>query len=76
MIFTESIVENATLNWFGELGYSLLHGQVIAPGGTAAERNSIGEVLLPEPLRAALRVALLSRELLLSQAACNLEAKA
>ena len=30
--FTESIVEDATLNWFDELGYTVLHGPDIAPG--------------------------------------------
>ena len=55
MSFTESIVEDATLSWFGELDYSLLHGQVIAPGEAAAERTSFGEAFLPERLRAALR---------------------
>ncbi|MGH7989228.1 MAG: type I restriction endonuclease, partial [Limisphaerales bacterium] len=55
MSFTESVVEDATLSWFGELGYSLLHGQEIAPGEAAAERTSFGEAILPERLRAALR---------------------
>jgi type I restriction enzyme R subunit len=55
MSFTESIVEDATLSWFGELDYALLHGQVIAPGEPAAERTSFGEAFLPERLRAALR---------------------
>ena len=55
MSFTESVVEDATLSWFGELDYSLLHGQVIAPGEAAAERTSFGEAFLPERLRAALR---------------------
>ena len=55
MSFTESIVEDATLSWFGELDYSLLHGQNIAPGEAAAERISFGEAFLPDRLRAALR---------------------
>ena len=55
MSFTESVVEDATLSWFGELDYSLLHGQNIAPGEAAAERTSFGEAFLPERLRAALR---------------------
>ncbi|MEI7807476.1 MAG: type I restriction endonuclease subunit R, partial [Verrucomicrobiota bacterium] len=53
--FTESVVEDATLSWFGELGYSLLNGQDIAPGEPDAERASFGEAFLPERLRAALR---------------------
>jgi type I restriction enzyme R subunit len=55
MSFTESIVEDAALSWFGELDYALLHGQVIAPGEAAAERTSFAEAFLPERLRAALR---------------------
>ena len=53
--FAESIVEDATLDWFGELGYSVLHGPEIAPGELAAERAAFGEVVLEERLRAALR---------------------
>ena len=29
--FTESIVEDATLAWLGELGYAVLHGPEIEP---------------------------------------------
>jgi type I restriction enzyme R subunit len=53
--FTESIVEDAALAWFGELGFAVLHGPEIAPGELAAERTSLGEGLLPKRLRAALR---------------------
>ena len=39
--FTESVVEDAALEWFGELGYSILHGPEIAPGEpTASTRVS------------------------------------
>lgn len=38
--FTESVVEDATLDWFGELGYSVVHGPDIAPGEPGAERES------------------------------------
>ncbi len=55
MNFTESIVEDAALSWFGELDYVLLSGQTIAPGEADAERTSFGEAFLPERLRAALR---------------------
>jgi len=55
MSLNESTVEDAALNWFGELGYSLLHGQVIAPGEAESERASFGEAFLPDRLRAALR---------------------
>ena len=30
--FTESVVEDAALEWFGELGYRVIHGSDIAPG--------------------------------------------
>jgi type I restriction enzyme, R subunit len=52
--FTESVVEEAALSWFGELGYLPLAGPEIAPGEPAAERASLGEAILPERLRAAL----------------------
>ena len=53
--FIESVVEDAALAWFGELGFAVLHGPEIAPGELAAERTSFGEGLLPKRLRAALR---------------------
>ena len=31
--FTESIVEDAALAWLAGLGYSVLHGPDISPGG-------------------------------------------
>ena len=40
--FTESIVEEATLNWFDALGYTILHGPDIAPGEPDAERANYG----------------------------------
>lgn len=44
----ESIVEDATLSWFGELGYAIGHGPHMAPGEPAAERESFGGVVLVE----------------------------
>lgn len=38
MTITESIVEDAALDWFGDLGYTLGHGPHMAPGEPAAER--------------------------------------
>ena len=55
MPFTESIVEDAALEWFGELGYAVGHGPHLAPGEPAAERDSFGEVVLAGRLREALR---------------------
>lgn len=54
MKLNESIVEDAALEWFGELGYSIGHGPQIAPGELAAERASFGDVVLVGRLRAAI----------------------
>ena len=55
MIFNESIVEDAALEWFGEMGYAVGHGPRIAPGEPAAERDLFGEVVLVGRLREAIR---------------------
>jgi hypothetical protein len=55
MSLTESIVEDAALTWFGELGYAVGHGPQMAPGEPAAERDSFGEVGLVGRLHEALR---------------------
>jgi len=55
MSLNESTVEDAALEWFGELGYSIGHGPHIAPGEPAAERDSFGEVVLVGRLREAIR---------------------
>ena len=55
MSFNESIVEDAALEWFGELGYAVGHGPHLAPGEPAAERDSFGEVVLEGRLREAIR---------------------
>ena len=52
---TETIVEDAALRWFGELGYAVGHGGHLAPGEPAAERDSFGEVVLMGRLREAIR---------------------
>lgn len=54
MTLNESIVEDAALEWFGELGYALGHGPELAPGEPAAERDSFGEVVLTGRLREAI----------------------
>ena len=52
----ESIVEDAALSWFGELGYAVRHGPQIAPGEAAAvKRDSLGEVVQARFARAAIR---------------------
>lgn len=52
--FTESIVEEAALSWFEELGYSVLHGATIAPREPGEERANYSEVILAQRLRQAL----------------------
>ena len=51
---SESIVEDAALTWFGELGYAIGHGPHLAPGEMAAERDSFSDVILAGRLRAAI----------------------
>jgi len=53
--FTESIIEQTTLDWFKDLGYSIVFGGDIAPEEPAAERENYGEVILAERLKAALK---------------------
>jgi type I restriction enzyme R subunit len=54
--FTESVVEEATLEWLEGLGYTVLHGPEIAAGEVAAERDDTGyrDVILERRLRQAL----------------------
>ncbi len=52
--FTESVVEEAALEWLTTLGYAVLHGPEIAPGEMYAERGSFGEAVLERRLREAL----------------------
>jgi hypothetical protein len=46
MRLNESIVEDAALEWFWELGYAVGHGPHLALGEPAAERDSFGDLLL------------------------------
>ena len=65
MPLNESIVEDAALEWFGELGYAVGHGPHPAPGEYAGgtltpalshgKRESYGEVVLVGRLREAIR---------------------
>ena len=52
--FTEDTVEQATIDWLREVGYSYVHGGEIAPNEAQAERDSYNEVLLVGRLRSAL----------------------
>ena len=55
MTLTESMVEEAALGWFQELGYAVLPGPQLAPGEPAAERESFSDVVLVGRLREAIR---------------------
>ena len=55
MSLNESIVEEAALAWFGEMGYAVGHRPLLAPGEPAAERDSFGEVVLVGRVRDAIR---------------------
>lgn len=51
--FTESVVEDAALEWLASLGYEVLHGPDIAVGESAAERTdpNYRDVVLEARLR-------------------------
>ena len=52
--FTESVVEEAALEWFGALGYAVVSGSSTAPGEPGEERRSYADVVLEGRLRDAL----------------------
>ena len=52
--FNEGTVEEAALEWLGELGWEVAYGPEIGPEGVAAERAGWGDVVLEERLRDAL----------------------
>jgi type I restriction enzyme R subunit len=52
--FTESVVEDAALDWLHELGYAIALGPEILPGEPGAEREKFEEAFLPARLRAAI----------------------
>ncbi len=47
----ESDIEEASLDWLAELGYTVLHGPDIAPDTPDAERSSYKEIVLKHRLR-------------------------
>jgi type I restriction enzyme R subunit len=51
--FTEDHVEQACLDWLGELGYGVLHGPDISPEGTEPERAAYDWVILVERFKEA-----------------------
>ena len=54
MSIFESTVEEASISWFKELGYSYLYGLDIAPDGEAPERKLWSDVVLADRFRSAL----------------------
>ena len=52
--FTESEIEDATLEWLESLGWEVAHGPDIAPDATASERADYGDVVLEQRLQDAL----------------------
>ena len=55
MSLNESVVEDAALTWFGELGDAVGHRPQLAPGESAGERDSFGEVVLAGRAHGAIR---------------------
>ena len=53
--FPELIVEQATLDWFTELGYTTLNARQIAPDEPNAERQTYSDVILTQRLENALQ---------------------
>ena len=54
MTLTESMVEEAAIGWYEELGYAFLPGSQLAPGDPSAELESFSDVLLLGRLRQAI----------------------
>ncbi len=52
--FTESVVEEAALEWLEGLGYAVKYGPEIAPGELGAERTDYAQIVLEDRLRQAL----------------------
>jgi len=53
--FTESVIEETTLAWLKDLGYTIVFGGDIAPDEPAAERENYDEVLLSGRLKDVLK---------------------
>ncbi len=51
--FTESDLENATLEWLEELGFSIAFGPDLAPDGEHPEREAFRDIVLVDRLRSA-----------------------
>ena len=46
--FTESLIEQATLDWFKEMEYAVLNGPDIGPGDLCPERSNYTDVILED----------------------------
>jgi type I restriction enzyme R subunit len=71
---TEAQLEQETLVWLADVGYTTLYGLDIAPDGSTPERSDYRQVLLLERLRAAIHrlnpnIPLAAREEALKQVA-------
>jgi len=53
-MISESTAEEATLQWFGDLGFALRYSPEIAPGDLYAVRTGFRETVLAKLLRDAL----------------------
>ena len=51
---TETIIEDAALEWLGELGWQVAYGAQVSPDSSAPIRLSNGDVILEERLRSAI----------------------
>src|SRR6266849_5330135 len=54
MSLNESVLEEAALDWFVELGYAVAPAPHLAPGEIATERDSFSDVVLVPRLRDAI----------------------
>lgn len=53
--FTESVVELAALDWFREIGYTVVHGPDIAPDGPFSDHANFQSKVLVELLSGRVR---------------------
>ena len=51
----EEYLEDMSIEWFKEIGYSFVYGPDLAPDGKSPEREDFREVILIDRLRTALK---------------------
>jgi len=51
---SEDGLEQMSLRWFQGIGYTIVHGRVLAPDGEMSERDDFRQLVLTGRLRAAL----------------------